>query len=183
MKELKIEDNILVEKIDDENIFTVKFHTSDFKIKTYVYCKKKDKFIEILEQFYEENPKFKYSSKYYYIFDGKKIENLDQTLEELKIGKNSNIQVKADDEDEELSVLFLSTDNKINTAIACKNSSTFSQILEKLYEKHPQFKDNGYFYVCEGKQIEKQVQDKTLKELKIKDKSNILVNKLEMENE
>ena len=63
-----------------------------------------------------------------------------------------------------ISVLFNSTDGRINYAITCKKAEIFSNVEKKLIDKFPEYKNKKLFYIQSGKVIDK---EKSLEENKI----------------
>ena len=63
-----------------------------------------------------------------------------------------------------ISVLFNSTDGRINYAITCKKAEIFSNVEKRLIDKFPEYKNKKLFYIQSGKVIDK---EKSLEENKI----------------
>ena len=72
-----------------------------------------------------------------------------------------------------LSVLFNSCDQKINYSIACKNTTPFVRIEEKLYEEYPEYKDTENYFLHNGAIIKR---FKTIEENNIKNGKPIILN-------
>ena len=72
-----------------------------------------------------------------------------------------------------ISVLFNSTDGRINYATTCKKAEIFSNVEKKLIDKFPEYKNKKLFYIQSGKVIDK---EKSLEENKIIPGFAIIVN-------
>jgi hypothetical protein len=72
-----------------------------------------------------------------------------------------------------ISVLFNSTDGRINYAITCKKAEIFSNVEKRLIDKFPEYKNKKLFYIQSGKVIDK---EKSLEENKIIPGFAIIVN-------
>lgn len=72
-----------------------------------------------------------------------------------------------------ISVLFNSTDGRINYAMTCKKAEIFSNVEKKLIDKFPEYKNKKLFYIQSGKVIDK---EKSLEENKIIPGFTIIVN-------
>ena len=72
-----------------------------------------------------------------------------------------------------ISVLFISTDGRINYAITCKKAEIFSNVEKRLIDKFPEYKNKKLFYIQSGKVIDK---EKSLEENKIIPGFAIIVN-------
>ena len=74
----------------------------------------------------------------------------------------------------QISIIFSSIDQKIkNYSVTCFNIDIFENILEKVLIKHPEFKHNEIYCLCEGIVVNERV---SIDENKIKDGSHILIN-------
>ena len=72
-----------------------------------------------------------------------------------------------------MAIHFISTDEKVNLALPCKNTDIFAKLEEQLYNEYPEYKDiNTYFTVC-GNMVKS---FKTLEENKIKKSDSIILN-------
>ena len=72
-----------------------------------------------------------------------------------------------------ISVLFNSTDGRINYATTCKKAEIFSNVEKKLIDKFPEYKNKKLFYIQSGKVMDK---EKSLEENKIIPGFAIIVN-------
>ena len=78
--------------------------------------------------------------------------------------------------DKIIAIKFESTDNNINTIMACKSSEIFSRVEERLYKEYPQYKNSNYHFTVGGNIVKR---FKTMEENNIKNNSVILLNVLE----
>jgi uncharacterized coiled-coil DUF342 family protein len=65
-----------------------------------------------------------------------------------------------------ISIKFISDPSDINYSLIIKNTTNFSEIAAKLYEKYPQYKEKDNFFDANGNKIDK---NKTLEQLEITD--------------
>ena len=71
-----------------------------------------------------------------------------------------------------ISTLFISTDQKIMYTIACKNTTPFVKLEEKLYEEYPEYKETENYFIYNGAKIKR---FKTVEENKIKNGKPIML--------
>ena len=71
-----------------------------------------------------------------------------------------------------LSVIFISTDQKIHHSIICKNTEKFTTIEHKLYEKYPEYLESENYFLINGNKVNKY---KSLDENKIKNSDIIFM--------
>ncbi len=113
----------------------------------------------------------------------KKIEELNNQIKE----KNNEINILknkcSDDEFKEIlpgekiiSVLFTSSDYKINYSLPCKDSTLFVKMEEKLYEEFPEYKETDNYFLVNGNKVKR---FKTIKENNIKNGKPVLLYKTE----
>ena len=85
----------------------------------------------------------------------------------------NQINIKNDDDlvnqinpgEKVISALIISTDQKIVYSVACKNTTPFVKIEEKLYEVYPEYKETENYFLFSGTKIKR---FKTIGENKIK---------------
>ena len=75
-----------------------------------------------------------------------------------------------------MSVIFTSIDQKVNCSIICKNTDYFSEIVNLLYKKYPEYRKNDCFFLYASKKIKEYL---TLEELKINDGAVIILNEID----
>ena len=97
-------------------------------------------------------------------------------IENLKNGNNSNINNSDIDvirTGEKIIVAhFISCDQKINRALACKNTDTFVRIEEKLYKEYPEYKEFHTYFTVGGVMV---YRFKSMQDNKIKDGEKIML--------
>ena len=98
----------------------------------------------------------------------KKIEELEEKLKRYPIilEKNENL----------MSIIFQSIDQKIKYSMICKNTDTINRLEEKLYEVFPIFSETENFFLCKGKKLNK---FKTFDFNNIKNGDIIILNKVD----
>ena len=85
----------------------------------------------------------------------------------------NQINIKNDDDlvnqinpgEKVISAMIISTDQKVMYSIACKNTTPFVKIEEKLYEVYPEYKETENYFLFSGNKIKR---FKTIGENKIK---------------
>ena len=75
--------------------------------------------------------------------------------------------------EEIISVIFTSDDQKIHCSILCKNTETFNRIEERLYKEYPEYSMGDNYFVVNGRIV---VKFQTLEENKIKNSDIIMLN-------
>ena len=94
-------------------------------------------------------------------------------LENLKNNNNNNSDINVIRPGEKIMVAhFISCDQKINRAIACKNTDSFVRIEEKLYEEYPEYKEFHTYFTVGGIMI---YRFKSMQDNKIKDGEKIML--------
>ena len=81
-------------------------------------------------------------------------DKMNELLEEIRIKDKiiSKFPVKLSEGEQLLSVIFVSSDQKIHYSTICKNTDNFSKIENMLYEVYPEYKKSeNYFFVNEKK--------------------------------
>ena len=68
---------------------------------------------------------------------------------------------------------FISTDQKINYAIACKNTDTFVKIEEELYNEFPEYREENTYFTLGGFLIKR---FKTIEQNNIKNHDKLILN-------
>ena len=76
----------------------------------------------------------------------------------------------------EITVHFVTADPRIKCSISCCNLDTFSSLIEKLYLKFPQLKNEEMFFLANGNIMRKNL---SLEENKIKNDTQIIINSME----
>lgn len=104
----------------------------------------------------------------------KKIESKDNEINKLKTA----IPFELKEGEELLTVIFISSDQKIHHSFICKNTEIFSLVEKRLYEVYPNYEESENYFLIGGNKIKK---TKTLEENKIKNSDVIMVNSMEEE--
>ena len=88
-----------------------------------------------------------------------KINNdkFNELLEEIRIKDKiiSNYPIQLSDGEKLISVIFVSSDKKINYSIICKNTDKFSKIENMLYDAYPELIESENNFIVNGKLINK----------------------------
>jgi molybdopterin converting factor small subunit len=99
------------------------------------------------------------------------INNLNEKLKRFPfiLEKNENL----------MSVIFSSVNQKVNYSIVCKNTDTIHNLEVKLYQEFPRLYESENYFLCKGQIINK---FKTFEENKIKNGDTILLNQMNDSN-
>ena len=177
IEENKIKDSDIliikeIEEDEEDEEINVNITSSDQNINVSIKCKKNDKFKVLEEKLYEKYPNLRFKN-HHYLCNANYI-NIEKSIEENRIKDNDALMIfNENEEDEEINVNIISSDQNINASIKCKKSDKFKVLDEKLYEKYPNLKNENHFYVCNGITIDI---EKTIKDNNIKDNDQILYN-------
>ena len=106
--------------------------------------------------------------------------NLAELAQNLKNESNIDVIISATNAKNVITLKFQSGDQMINCYILCNEDDIFNSIVNKVFEKKPEFKEYGNFFLCGGNVVNEY---KSIKENKIKDGNTILVVKREENNE
>ena len=86
--------------------------------------------------------------------------------------KNNSILIKED----EIILNFISTDQNINYAIACKSTDKFNIAINKIFDIFPEYIEKKCCFICNGNVINEY---KKIQENKLKSGDTIIVNTIE----
>ena len=105
-------------------------------------------------------------------------DKMNELLEEIRIKDKiiSKFPVKLSEGEQLLSVIFVSSDQKIHYSTICKNTDNFSKIENMLYEVYPEYKKSENYFFVNEKKINKY---KSLDFNKIKNNDIITLRKIE----
>lgn len=106
--------------------------------------------------------------------------NLAELAQNLKNESNIDVIISANNAKNVITLKFQSGDQMINCYVLCNENEIFNSIVNKVFEKKPEFKEYGNFFLCGGNVVNEY---KSIKENKIKDGNTILVIKREENNE
>ena len=84
-------------------------------------------------------------------------EKYNQLLEEIRIKDNiiSNYPIKLSEGEQLISVIFVSSDQKVHYSVICKNTDKFNIIENKLYEEYPEYLESENYFIVNGNKINK----------------------------
>ena len=106
-------------------------------------------------------------------------ENINIRSKSFALVNNNDMINKFKDEDEDdniISVIFKTMDQKIQYSVPCRKTDSFSKIEKKLYNEYPEYKERNKYFLVNGNKIEV---NKTLEENKIKNSDVIFLNFIE----
>ena len=78
-----------------------------------------------------------------------------------------------DEDDNIISVIFKTMDQKIQYSVPCRKTDFFSKIDKKLYKEYPEYKEKNRYFLVNGNQIDV---NKTIEENNIKNSDVIIMN-------
>ena len=107
------------------------------------------------------------------------MDKLKYLAQELKEEKKIDVIISATSTKNLLTLKFQSVDQNLECYILCNENDIFNSIANKVFEENPEFKEYGNYFLCNGTNINEY---KSLKENLIKDKSIIIINKMEDED-
>ena len=165
MKTEKNNNTILNQKIKElEKIINIK-REEELKEKEKLMKEENDLISELTEKLKNIN---KYINK----------DKMNELLEEIRIKDKiiSKFPVKLSEGEQLLSVIFVSSDQKIHYSTICKNTDNFSKIENMLYEVYPEYKKSENYFFVNEKKINKY---KSLDFNKIKNNDIITLRKIE----
>ena len=103
--------------------------------------------------------------------------NINEIMIILSNKKNMNLikekEASPENEDKLMSVIFISSDQKIHYSVICKSNDKFCHLEKLLYDEYPSYKGNNYF-LANGNMIDK---NKTIAENKINNSDIIILKK------
>ena len=94
-----------------------------------------------------------------------KIIELNNLKNQIKINNDDDLINQINPGEKVITTLIISTDQKVMYPIACKNTTPFIKVEEKLYEEYPEFKETENYYIFNGTKIKR---FKTIEENNIK---------------
>ena len=162
----ELEDEIAkLKKINDENIKEITRLKKDLE-QAKNNNKELSKKIKNLETLLKEKDKKLESNKGNNSLDNNN-KKLMELLEELRIKDKeikdlkSRYPIELLEGEKLMSIIFISTDQKIHHSIICKNTDPFSRIERLLYDEYPEYLDSENYYIVNGNRINRH---KTLEE-------------------
>ena len=99
----------------------------------------------------------------------------DKEIKELK-SKLSRLPFSIEEGEKILSIIFISSDQKLHTSMICKNTDEFHKIEGRLYKSFPEYSENDNYFLLNGKKLNRY---KTLEENGIKNNDIIILNEIE----
>ena len=101
----------------------------------------------------------------------KMIISKDNEIKELKESL-SRFPFQLSEGEKLMSVIFSSMNQEIHCSIICKNTDYFSTIVNSLYNKYPKYRNDNYYFMCNGNKI---LEYKKIKNLHIEDGDVIML--------
>jgi len=104
-------------------------------------------------------------------------DKLNELLEEIRIKDKiiSNYPVQLLEGEKLISVIFVSSDQKVHYSVICKNTDKFSKIENMLYDEYPEYIEYENNFELNGNKINKY---KSLEYNKIKNNDIIMINNI-----
>lgn len=166
----KLEKKYLLEKINllgkknkilEEEIFTLK---NELKNETEINKKLKEK----IEFYKDDSIKMSKTSIDINFEKDKEIKDLKLKLSKFPFELNENENL--------MSIIFTTVDQKFYHSIICKNSEKFNYIENRLYEHYPDYQENENYFTVNGTKI---IKSRSLEENKIHNNDIIILNTIE----
>jgi hypothetical protein len=101
----------------------------------------------------------------------------DKEIKELRL-KLSRYPFQLEDGEKLISVIFISSDQKVHYSMICKNTTKFSIIEGKLYEEYKNYEELETYFTVNGKRINRH---KSLDDNQIKNNDIIMLNVVDFE--
>ena len=101
----------------------------------------------------------------------------DKEIKELRL-KLSRYPFQLEDGEKLISVIFISSDQKVHYSMICKNTTKFSIIEGKLYEEYKDYEELETYFTVNGKRINRH---KSLDDNQIKNNDIIMLNVVEFD--
>ena len=76
--------------------------------------------------------------------------NLEELAQNLKNESNIDVIISAKNAKNVITLKFQSGDQMINCYILCNEDDIFNSIVNKVFEKKPEFKEYGNYFLCSG---------------------------------
>ena len=103
-------------------------------------------------------------------------ENINIRSKSFALVNNNDMINNFKDEDEDdniISVIFKTMDQKIQYSVPCRKTDSFSKIEKKLYKEYPEYKEKNRYFLVNGNQFDV---NKTIEENNIKNSDVIIMN-------
>ena len=101
-----------------------------------------------------------------------KINELNNLKNKINSNDDGDLVNQINPGEKVISAMIISTDQKVMYSIACKNTTPFVKIEEKLYEVYPEYKETENYFLFSGNKIKR---FKTIGENKIKNGMPIML--------
>ena len=98
----------------------------------------------------------------------------DKEIKELKL-KLSRLPFTLEEGEKLISIIFISSDQKLHFSVICKNTEKFHKIEGQLYESYPEYSENDNFFILNGRKINRY---KSLESNGIKNNDIIILNEI-----
>ena len=101
-------------------------------------------------------------------------DKINELFEEIRMKDKiiSNYPIQLSEGEKLLSVIFISSDQKVHYSVICKNTDKFSKIENMLYDEYPEYSECENHFLVNGKKVNKY---KTLEYNKIKNNDIIML--------
>ena len=84
-------------------------------------------------------------------------DKINELLEEIRIKDKiiSNYPAQLSEGEKLISVIFVSSDQKVHYSVICKNTDKFSKIENMLYDEYPEYSESENHFLVNGKIVNK----------------------------
>ena len=143
-------------------------------------CENIDKFSNVEKKLYAKYP-YLLKKEINFVSNGNYIDR-SRTIIENRIKNGDILMIITEDIPKEVGnicvIILISSDQRVNVIMACKDSDNFSVVEQKLYEEYPKYEKikNNLLFLANGGVINKAV---SLKENNIKNDTTIIISNIE----
>ena len=84
-------------------------------------------------------------------------DKINELLEEIRIKDKiiSNYPAQLSEGEKLISVIFVSSDQKLHYSVICKNTDKFSKIENMLYDEYPEYSESENHFIVNGNKVNK----------------------------
>ena len=164
-------------RILERNKININFISCEPKIDYIISCYDSNLFSTIEQKFYNKFPDLKEKNVLFQL-DGNKIDKT-LSLEQNNIKDETIILINEVSQEENtdvsnkiIAVIFISLEHKINYAMTCFITNTFSTIQQRLYEEYPELEKRNIIFKANGRAVD---ESETLEKNHIKNGTNISI--------
>ena len=158
----------------------IQINSNDQIVNISINCENIDKFSNVEKKLYAKYP-YLLKKELNFVSNGNHIDR-SRTIIENRIKNGDILMIITEDIPKEVGnicvIILISSDQRVNVIMACKDSDNFSVVEQKLYEEYPKYEKikNNLLFLANGGVINKAV---SLKENNIKNDTTIIISNIE----